>query len=215
MGRRSDHTRSELRALIIIEGHKHLAEVGFARFSAREVAKRIGYSIGTLYNVFGTLDALILAINTRTFGFWAAALAARLETSEPDRIRTLVEAYFAFARDNPNLWMAIYDHRLPPGMDMPAEDEAERTRLTTLVGAEIAAVLPAAAADMVPRLTRSLIATVHGHCSFALTGTFDLLGEPDPAASALARVRESLAANGAPPPSPPAGEGRLSDRRAG
>lgn len=66
MGRRSDHTRQELEHLFVVEGHKHMAEVGFARFSAREVAKRIGYSVGTLYNVFGTLDRLLITINTRS-----------------------------------------------------------------------------------------------------------------------------------------------------
>ena len=46
MGRRSDHSRPELREIIVAEGHRQMHEVGFARFSAREVAKRIGYSIG-------------------------------------------------------------------------------------------------------------------------------------------------------------------------
>jgi hypothetical protein len=44
------------------------------------------------------------------------------------------------------------------------------------------------------RFARSLIATVHGHCSYVVTGTFALLEEPDPVGSALARVRECLAA---------------------
>jgi hypothetical protein len=44
------------------------------------------------------------------------------------------------------------------------------------------------------RLARSLIATVHGHCLFALNGTFALMGEPGPFSTALARVRESVAA---------------------
>src|ERR1700709_2205485 len=100
MGRRSDHSREELSRLIIAEGHKHMAEMGFARFSAREVAKRIGYSIGTIYNVFGTHDALVLAINTRTFRFWADHLRALLNGAEQDRIGVLVEAYFSFAREN-------------------------------------------------------------------------------------------------------------------
>src|SRR5207253_2291494 len=50
MARRSDHTRAELEALILDEGHRLMAETGYARFSAREVAKRVGYSIGTIYN---------------------------------------------------------------------------------------------------------------------------------------------------------------------
>lgn len=194
MGRRSDHSRAELERMIILEGHRQLAEVGFSRFSAREVAKRIGYSIGTIYNVFGTHDRLILAINTRTFRLWADHLRARLESTDADRIRTLVEGYFSFARENPNLWMAIYDHRLPPDVPMPPEYDAERRELTEIVAQEIAAVLPEGERPEAPRLARSLVATVHGHCTFALNGSFALMGETDPVALALARVRESLAA---------------------
>lgn len=194
MARRSDHTRPELRKLFVDEGHRHLAEVGFARFSAREVAKRIGYSVGTIYNVFGSLDGLLIALNTRTFALWAGHLRDRLAAPGGDRIRTLVEGYFAFAGDNPNLWMAIYDHRLPPGMAMPPEDAQQRAVLTQIVAAEIAAALPGATPAKAERLTYSLVATVHGHCSFALTGTFAILGEPDPRARALERVREVLAA---------------------
>ena len=193
MGRRSDHSRAELERMIILEGHRQLAEVGFSRFSAREVAKRIGYSIGTVYNVFGTHDRLILAINTRTFRLWADHLRERLDSSGGDRIRTLVEGYFSFARENPNLWMAIYDHRLPPDVTMPPEYDEERRVLTEIVAMEVAAALPEPRRDEAPRLARSLIATVHGHCTFALNGSFALMGETEPLELALARVRESLA----------------------
>lgn len=194
MGRRSDHSRAELERMIILEGHRQMAEVGFARFSAREIAKRIGYSIGTIYNVFGSHDRLIMAINTRTFGLWADHLRQRLDGTKADRIRALVEGYFSFARDNPNLWMAIYDHRLPSGVTMPEEDEKQRSELTEIVAAEVAAALPEHERTNAPRLARSLIATVHGHCAFALNGSFALMGETEPLQLALARVRESLAA---------------------
>ncbi len=180
--------------MIILEGHRQMADVGFARFSAREVAKRIGYSIGTIYNVFGTHDRLILAINTRTFRLWADHLRERLDATQSDRIRALVEGYFSFARGNPNLWMAIYDHRLPPDAAMPEGLEKERSELTEIVTAEVAMALPEAMRPSAPRLARSLIATVHGHCIFALNGTFALMGETEPLELALARVRESLTA---------------------
>ncbi len=190
MGRRSDHSRGELEALIVDAGHALMAEVGFARFSAREVAKRVGYSVGTIYNLFGSYDRLVLAINTRTFGLWAAHLRARLAESGKDRIAALVRGYFAFARAHPHLWMAIYDHRLPPGMAMPEVDEAARGELTAIVAAEVARALGAEAGAAA--LTRSLVATVHGHCHFALMGAFALMGEDDPEGAALARVREAL-----------------------
>lgn len=194
MGRRSDHTRGELEELILAAGHMLMAEQGFARFSAREVAKRIGYSVGTIYNVFGSADALVLAINTRTFAGWADHLRSALAAAGDDRIRALVTGYFAFASQHPNLWMAIYDHRLPAGTAMPDGDAAVRGVLTGIVTAEVAAALGEPADDRAVILARSLIATVHGHCAFALTGSFALMGEDQPMAAALARVRESLAA---------------------
>lgn len=194
MGRRSDHSRKELEHMLVVEGHKHMAEVGFARFSAREVAKRIGYSIGTVYNVMGSYDSLIIAINTRTFVLWADYMRGALERGGTDRIRSLVEGYFGFARANRNAWMAIYDHHLPPDVTMPPEHDLRRGELTELVVAEVAAGLSPERRERAPRLARSLVATVHGHCVFDLNGSFALMGENEPIELALARVRESLAA---------------------
>jgi AcrR family transcriptional regulator len=192
MGRRSDHSRVELVELIVVEAHKHMAEVGFLRFSAREVAKRVGYSIGTLYNVFGKLDTLLIAVNTRTFDLWIEHVSCHLDRAGDDRVAAMVEGYFSFAARNPNLWMAIYDHRLPHDIAMPEEDAQQRRRLTRMVETELARALGISDDDKLARLTRSLVATVHGHCSFALTGTFELLGEDDPQGAVLARVREIL-----------------------
>ena len=197
MGRRSDHSREELEELILSEGHRLMAETGYARFSAREVAKRIGYSIGTIYNVFDSLDALLLAINSRTFVIWAAWLRDKLAVAGEDRIAALVAGYFDFAGRNPNIWMAIYDHRPPPGDAVPDSYRNQRAALTGIVEEEIARVLPPAARGAAAALARSLVALVHGHCLFALNGTFALLGEQEPEAAALARVREALAAAGA------------------
>lgn len=171
-----------------------MAEVGFARFSAREVAKRIGYSIGTLYNVMGSYDSLIIAINTRTFALWTGYMRGVLERGGTDRIRSLVEGYFGFARANRNVWMAIYDHHLPPDVAMPQADDLLRGELTELVVAEVSACLPAECRERAPRLARSLIATVHGHCTFDLNGSFALMGEQEPVELAVARVHESLSA---------------------
>jgi AcrR family transcriptional regulator len=195
MGRRSDHSRAELEELILSTGVALVAEAGLAGFSAREVARRIGYSIGTIHNVFGSADRLIAAINTRSFAAWAQYLGERLaQAGDGDRIAGLVEGYFGFARDHTHLWTAIYDHRLPPDMDLSEADEAGRGLLTRIVVEEIAVALRRPADDAVVALSRSLIATVHGHCAFAISGAWALMGEAAPEAAALARVREALAA---------------------
>jgi AcrR family transcriptional regulator len=193
MGRRSDHSRDELRALILDAGTALMAEKGFAAFSAREVAKRIGYTIGTIHNVFGNVDGLLTAINTATFADWADTLTASLDTAGEDRIAALVTGYFAFARDNPHRWAAIYDHR-PACETLTAEQEATRGRLMLIVAAEVAGALGRPVDATLGTFARSLVATVHGHCSFAITGSWAAMGQHDPESVALMRVRESLAA---------------------
>jgi AcrR family transcriptional regulator len=194
MGRRSDHSRTELRELIVAEGHRQMAEHGFARFSARRVARAIGYSVGTLYNLFPSLDHLLVAINTRTFTLWTKFVLERLDGVTDDRIDVLVQAYFDFAGEQTNLWMAIYDHRLPPGMPLPPEDDEIRRQLTLIIIVELATLLPRMSEKDVERLARSLIATVHGHSTYALNGSFELMGETDPVGLALTRVHEAVAA---------------------
>jgi AcrR family transcriptional regulator len=182
--------------MILAEGHRQMAAVGFARFSAREVAKRIGYSIGTIYNVMGTHDALILAINAITLDLWRDHLAARLAGSGPDRLHTAIEAYFEFAILHRHAWTAIYDFRLPEGSE-PPEDYAEKVAtITGIVTGVVADALPPKARDDAPALARSLLAAVHGHCFFTLSGTFRILGETSPLEAAYARVTEAIAARG-------------------
>jgi len=193
MGRRSDHSRTELHALILDAGIALIAEVGFAAFSGREVAKRVGYSIGTIHNVFGNVDGLVTAVNTRAFADWADELKRSLAEAGEDRIAALVGGYFRFALANPRRWAAIYDHR-PACETLTPEQEDTRGRLMRIVAAEVARAVDRPLDESVGTFARSLVATVHGHCSFAVTGSWAAMGQGAIEPVALARVRESLAA---------------------
>lgn len=193
MGRRSDHSRAELKALLVENGHALMEEVGFARFSAREVAKRVGYSIGTIYNVFESHDALILAINAHTLDRWATFIQQRLDEEQHDTVAALVFGYCDFAQAHPNTWLALYDHRLEEGGEVPEWYREKLATLMALVTNELLKHMPENKSGEAMSLARSLIATVHGHCVFIQNGTFSLLGEKAPRELVLARVRESLA----------------------
>jgi len=191
MARRSDHTPEQLRQLILTEAHRHLAEGGYAAFSAREVARRIGYSVGTIYNVFGSLDRLLFEVNTITFQMWADLIEERL-APQSDRLDALVDGYFEFAASHRNLWEAIWAHQWPSDQEPPEAAARDRSRLTGIVVTEVAATLPQSRREEAEQLARSLIATVHGHCDYALSGAFALMGEKDPVDLAKKRVRSAF-----------------------
>ena len=104
MGRRSIHTAEELRELIIQAATDIVERDGLAGLSAREIAKRIGYSPGTLYNVFENLDDLLLTIEARLLDRLAERLAETDASGTPQqRVHRLTEAYVAFTQERPEL----------------------------------------------------------------------------------------------------------------
>ena len=85
MGRRSIHTPDELRELIIAATTEIVEQDGLEGLSAREIAKRVGYSPGTLYNVFENLDDLLFIIEARLLDELAGRLADTDASGPPGR----------------------------------------------------------------------------------------------------------------------------------
>ena len=61
MARRKDHSPEELKALVIEAVLGFLQEQPAEKLSLRQLAKMVGYSPGTLINLFGSYAHLILA----------------------------------------------------------------------------------------------------------------------------------------------------------
>ena len=91
MGRRSTHTPQQLRELILDAAQDIIEAQGIAGLSAREIARRIGYSPGTIYNMFENLDDVVLNIEARVLD----ALDQRLAGLRHDRV-VEVERFLKF-----------------------------------------------------------------------------------------------------------------------
>ena len=65
MGRRSVHSPEELRQLILDASQTIVERSGITGLSAREIARMIGYSPGTLYNIFENLDDILLTLQVQ------------------------------------------------------------------------------------------------------------------------------------------------------
>ena len=168
MGRRSSHSPEELRGLILRATSELVERDGYAGVSAREIARSIGYSAGTLYNCFDHLDDLILHVEARVLDDLDQVLAAVVRTSTPeDHVRRLALCYLAFTLERPKLWNLLFEHHLPPSMVVPSWYQ---DKLNALLARVESALRPLAAKTNeaeLQRAARVLWAGVHGITSLA------------------------------------------------
>ncbi len=120
MGRRSDHNRGELLRMALDAAEKIVENEGIGALTARRVSKDIGYSVGTIYNLFENLDDLSLHVKARTLDALFAHIkdVPQGKDVEADFL-ALNEAYFAFLQDNPNTWGSILDRVGADGKPLP------------------------------------------------------------------------------------------------
>ncbi|HEY1506355.1 MAG TPA: TetR/AcrR family transcriptional regulator [Stellaceae bacterium] len=180
MARRSDHSREELERIAVDAAVALIAEAGFENFSARQVAARIGYTIGTIYNVFGDYDNLLLQAHARTLDAWYAFLQDRLtQGGDTDPLRALAAAYVDFARTHFNSWRALFaNHRAQN--ERPPEWYAAKLRRLMALAEDV--VLPHVDRDPVRarRAAQVIWAGIHGLCILSLSGKLELVGAASP-----------------------------------
>lgn len=176
MARRNDHSREDLENLAKETAKKIVIEHGYGALTARKLAQEIGYTPGTLYNVFGSMDGLILAINLETLEGLEKALVEVIEKGgDPEKqIKSMAKIYIDFANSNRNLWLLVFDHSLPKGQKSPEwyhkKIQGLFTRLENVMGRDKASAIAA----------RTLWSSVHGICYMAQTDKISLIGEYSP-----------------------------------
>lgn len=91
-----------------------VAESGLKSLTTRKIAGRIGYTVGTLYQLFDDADDLVEQMNTETLaGLYAACKTVDLSTDPASSLKALAENYIRYTRLVPLLWASVFEHRLP------------------------------------------------------------------------------------------------------
>jgi len=134
MGRRSDHTREELYEMALRAARAIAHGSGLKGLTIRGIANQIGYTHGTLYNLFDDLDDLILHLNGQTLDalYESLAVVPIAGDAESDLL-ALASSYFEFTRGNANLWNLLFEHHLPGYQPLPDWHHEKIAQLLGLV----------------------------------------------------------------------------------
>lgn len=171
MARRSDHSRDEIKAMAVAAAGAILARRGVAALSARQVAKDIGYTVGTLYLVFKNLDELILHVNAATLDELAQVLREELQChGEPQQaLRALAQRYYEFAQQHPARWSLLFTHQLPENAKTPAWFATKIRQLFAMVEEPLQQLATTQSNHERALAVRALWGGVHGVCALALS----------------------------------------------
>jgi len=152
------------------------ARDGLKGLTARRIAKQIGCSVGTLYNVFENLDSLILYMNAATFAALFEELKRLGISRDPEtRIRDLVDTYLAFTLDNANLWSVIFEHVWPRDYPVPEWYQQGIRQLLAMLADALEPILPEADRAERMQAATALWSGLHGIQSLAAAGKLGLL----------------------------------------
>ena len=103
--------RTALRNTLIDIADTRIAARGIDAVKARDLAREAGCATGAIYNVFGDLQDIVIAVNMRTFARLgrrvAQAVEAAADASPTDQLIAMSRIYLHFARAPPPVAHAV------------------------------------------------------------------------------------------------------------
>jgi len=164
VGKAKKRLRSaDMRTDMIQAAERIVSNEGLSALTARRLAVDVGIAVGTIYNVFENLDALVAEVNARTLNDLAVAISS-VPTGVGGTREVLLgfaDRYIDFVRDNPRRWMAVFEAEISEG-HQPPPNQAAIDRLfgflEKAIGESDERIDPA----MAHQSARGLWAAVHG-----------------------------------------------------
>ena len=172
---RGRNRHAVLRERLIDAAERIITANGLAGLRARDLAREVGCSVGTIYNVFEHLDELILCVGLRTLAMLDTVLGAvRLarpygspEDAADDLVR-LALAYLEFAAKHTVRWRALFEHRMSDARPLPPWFVDQQHALFAQIERPLVTLLPDLDPDARRSLARTLFSAVHGIVALGL-----------------------------------------------
>lgn len=176
MGRRNLHTKEALKELILQASYDIINEEGFKDLTARKIAARIGYTAGTLYHTFESLDDIVLHLKSRALDKFEASFNDFVGQSSFS-VRGFFEFYVNYCLDHHQDWSLLCERHLTKTAfpDWYLEKVSSLFRLIVIHTAEYTDYDFATA----EKFTKKMWSAIQGVCFLSIDGKFKIITEDD------------------------------------
>ena len=170
MARRSDHTREQLKEMALVAAEQLLSEKSASELSTRQIATKMGYTVGTLYQIFKNLPDLLLHVNARTLKkLYDDCQQLELVQLNPEQvILSYANVYLSFAHSHAGLWEVIFDNTIINDDELPDWYLGQVNSLFSLVESQLKIIRPEASELEITKTSRVLWSSVHGICTLSI-----------------------------------------------
>lgn len=108
--------QTSLKTEILNVGWKVLTEKGREALRLRDLAKKGGCSVGTIYNLFENVDEIVLRLNLKCLDLLYGSLHREMERGIKkgeglkEVLRQMGKAYLRFGMEHPLLWKSLFEN---------------------------------------------------------------------------------------------------------
>ncbi len=103
-------TKEEIRGDLIVKARKLLTDKGLEFLTARKLSDYSGYSVGTIYNQFKSMENLIVWENCQTLDeLYEVLLSAEMGSDSYENLNRLLEKFVSFVLQHKTLWFTLYN----------------------------------------------------------------------------------------------------------
>lgn len=195
MAGKVEERKAKLRERLIDAAERQIEAGGLHSLKARELARVAECSVGAIYNIFDDLDALVMAVNARTFRALGSYVSAKVEARPDDgpnaQMITMAHGYLEFGVAHTNLWRALFDLEMSSEGPVPEWYLLELRAVFALISIPLERLYPDMDVDERDLMVRALFSSVHGICLLGLERRISAVPQ-DKIAFMLAQLLEQI-----------------------
>jgi AcrR family transcriptional regulator len=192
MARRGHHTLDQIKDMVLIAAEDLVIQGGMQQLRVRNIAVKIGYTVGSIYMVFENMNDLALHIKGRTLDELAEQMEQVHCSDNAQCLEKLAKTYIEFASQNYNRWSMVFEQRMSEGAIIPEWYQGKVDKIYALFEAQFAMLEPTMSASKCKQIALAFLSGIHGICVFMLTTRIGSLKNNDLEASVVLLIKQFI-----------------------